>query len=252
MAFEQSGRFDQGSFQPSSMTKSVLFCIVLLITLWLATILSEPLRVFVKAELLLTPDALSNLRLWAPLSHALWPTNFLSCALNCAMLYLFGSTLEHHFGRLKWWTMIFASIILGGSLALLAMWPFAHTAFGAKMPALGGFSAPSAALIAAYCQRHWDHTLHISSLELKGKVLFWLFLIIEATLALLTLHPGMLMWRLGGVGVGFAWSGGRLYPGDLIKRIQYWRIKRKLKLISRTPESDKNTKGKNKDGSWIN
>lgn len=234
------------------LTRSALIMIIVLGVAWLARVALDPVGAFVKTELWLWPDTLPTLKLWAPLTYALLPESFLGYALNALMLYFFSAEVERNLGVGRWWWMVGLAAGLGGVLAALALWPFAGTGWGQGLPPLSGFSAPVAALVAAYCQPYWEHTLMLFGLEIKGKALLIGYLILGTVLALLSLHPGLLVLHLVGVGVGLGVAGGTFVPRDLFKRFQYWRIRRRLKVIARTPESDKEDGRRRPDGTWIN
>ncbi len=233
------------------LTRSAMILILVLGAAWLARVGIAPLGDLAKSQLWLSPTTVPSLKLWAPLTYALSPHHFLGYARRALMLYFFSADVERRLGVARWWWMIGLSAILGGVLAALAMWPLSGVEWGARLTPLSGFSAPVAALVAAYCRPFWDQTLMLFGFELKGKVLLLGYILLGVVLAILALHPGMLVLHLVGVGVGLGVSGGTIVPRDLFKRFQYWRIRRKLKVIARTPEADKEGR-RRPDGTWIN
>ncbi|MEM1349206.1 MAG: rhomboid family intramembrane serine protease [Myxococcota bacterium] len=240
----------QTQFRQPPVTTSVLVLIAILFVGWLAPVLLPELRTLVADKLVLDATTAPSLELWAVGTYALFPYDFFSVAISGFLLYLFGGELEGRWGATKWWVTVLLSVLVAGILAMLVMWPLGLA--GLEMRPIRGATAITGAFVGAYCWYVWTQRMFIFSLEVTGKNLLMFFLAFDAIIALLTLNPAHLVVDLAGIGVGLLMAQGRIPTGNLIKQLQYWRIKRRLRVISRTPESDVREGRRREDGTWIN
>lgn len=240
----------QTQFRQPPVTTNVIVLIAILFVGWLAPVLIPDLRMLVADKLVIDASTAPDLELWAALTYVFFPYDFFSVAISGFLLYLFGGEIEGRWGAAKWWTTVALSVVLAGILAMLVMWPLGLA--GLEMRPIRGATAITGAFVAAYCWFVWTQRLFIFSLEVTGKNLLMFFVAFDAILALITLNPAHLVVDLAGIGVGMLMAQGRIPTGNLIKQFQYWRIKRRLRVISRTPESDVRDERKRDDGTWIN
>ena len=231
-------------------TRNFLIASIGLAALWLSTVIVEPWRLLVEAHLIIDANTIPQMELWAPLTYALFPRDFFMLLFNVLMLYFFGTEIDQRWSTAKWWGTAAAAATLGGIGAALVAWPLE-----AARP-LGGFSAPVMAFVAAYCWRIWDRRMSLFFVELTGKAMLGLFLALDALMALLSMDPTMFVARLLAAGVGLAVASGNWRPSMLRKRFQYWRVRRRMKVVARSPEGDAKSRSgprrKRDDGTWIN
>lgn len=229
-------------------TRSTIALLATLCAAWLASVLVAPLReTLIPRDLAITADTLGQLKLWGLLTHALWTRSFVDLLFQGMILYLFGAELGHVWSPKKWWGTLLAATLTGGLLAALTA-----LVITPPQPYIG-MGAATNALFAAYCWRHWDRSLHILAMEIKGKALFGFFLGLDLLFALLSADPAMLLARLAGAGVGLlsAMNLGTLQ--DMRLRYHSWRVRRNLKIVARNPEADPaRDRRKTRDGDWIN
>lgn len=229
-------------------TRSTIALLVLLASAWLATVLVTPLReTIIPQQLAITGDTLGKLKLWSLLTHALWSRGFADLLFGCLVLYLFGAELGHVWSPKKWWATLLAATLVGGLFAALSA-----LVITPPQPYVG-MGAATSALFAAYCWRHWDHTLHLLALEVKGKALLGFFLGLDLLFGVLSGDPAYLAARLAGTAVGLlsAMNLGTLQ--DMRLRYHSWRVRRNLKIVARNPEADPiRDRRKTRDGDWIN
>lgn len=225
-------------------TKNFYIISAILVASWLATVLVEPLRVFVEAHLLLASTTIPQLELWAAITHAFFPRDFLMLIFDVAMLYFFGIDMERAWGLKKWWGVLLTSITVGGALSMVVAW-----AFGSGQ-LISGFMIPISAFVAAYCWRIWSQRMHFFFIELTGRTLLIFFIALDAFLALLSLDPTVFVGRLAAMGIGLVAAEG---ISNLRMRFARWRIRRKLRVV-KSPESGSKKRDKRKldDGTWLN
>lgn len=230
----------QLQFRRPTPTKGIIAFIALCLVGWLAMVLFEPLRQMSGADLLLTQTSVKTLHLWTILSHAIFPTDFLDLFFSGLMIYLFGSEVAQLHGDKKWLGFMLGATALGGLLAA----PIALL--------LGGLaSGPDAAVnacIAMYCWQIWNRTVHFFTIELTGKTMFFAFLLLDFLFALFSMNPTLLAVKAGGALAGLLFASGTWRPNKLRRHYHYWRVKRRLKVVARSPEDGRRTK----DGEWLN
>ena len=226
------------------LTRSFLVLAGCLVASWLAFIAAPSVKALAVAHLMLDATTLPSLQLWATLTHALFPVNFGQLFFDLALIYMFGAELEQRWGRAKWFGVMLAALVLGGVLGALVLW--AQGAVGV----VGGFTAPTIALITAYCVARWDRTIRLLFFDIPGKWVLALFALLHiggALVALTQSAPTSLGLILGGGIVG-ALAGRDLHSP---RRIKLWwkhrQARRNLKVV-RTPQDPR----KNKDGEWLN
>ena len=236
----------QLAFRRPPLHPAIIAIAILLFVLWLATVLIAPFRTLVDAHLVIDAATIPDLELWAPLTYALFPRAFLTLLFDVVLLYFFGAELAQTWTPKRWWGMIVTSAILGGLVAMPIAWLIAP-----KM-AVGGFLAATGACLGAYCWGMWRRDVHLGFIEINGRMLLLIFLALEVLLSLFALDFARLGARLAAVGIGilFAQNAGL---SMWKKRFAYWRVRRRMKVIARTPEDEHIEAGrKKKDGSWIN
>ena len=227
-------------FRRPTPTRGVILLVALCLIGWLAVVIFEPLRLIYQTDLILSQSSISNLRLWTILSHAFFPYDFLDLFLSALMLYLFGSEVAQEKGDARWLGYMLGATLIGGLLAA----PIALTLGGAGH----GPDAAVSACIAMYCWQIWDRTVHFFTIELKGKTMFFAFLLIDFLFALITLNPTLLLIKAGGALAGLLFATDTWRPTKLRRYYHYWRVKRNLKVVARTPEDKRRTR----DGEWLN
>ncbi len=225
-------------------TKGVIGLIAVCAICWLAAVIFEPLRTVVIDSMLLDATTIPQLELWGVITHAIFPREFFALVLSGLMLWLFGSDVARRTGDAKWLGVMVLATLVGGTLGALIAWPF-----GGPMQISGPGAAVSAS-IAMYCWNIWNRRTHLFFLELTGKSMLGLFLAIDFVMALFSLNPTHLLVQLGGALVGLAAASGTWRPSLLKRHYHYWRVKRNLKIVARTPETD--DRRRKKDGTWIN
>lgn len=223
-------------------SKHFMVLAALMVGSWLATVVVEPLRVFVEAHLVITATSMPQLELWSALTHAFFPRDFLMLFFNVLMLYFFAMPLERRWGLKKWWAVALVATLLGGAAALPVAW-----LVGSKL-GVSGFAAAISAFVAAYCWRHWDQRMNFFMVELTGKTLLALFVGLDVLFALFSLDPTQLALRLVATLTGLVMAQG---VADVRMRWTRWRVRRKLKVV-RAPEDKKRDTRKLKDGTWLN
>lgn len=225
------------------LTPGVIGLIVVCVVGWLAAVIFEPLRNVVIDSMLLDATTIPQLELWGILTHAVFPREFFGMVISCVMLWLFGSDIARRVGDAKWLGVMCVATVVGGTLGALVAWPF-----GGPLQ-ISGPSAALTACIAMYCWNVWDRRMNLFFLELTGKSMLGLFLALDFVFAIMSLNPTHLFVQLGGALVGLLFASGSWKPTILRRHFHYWRVKRNLKIVARTPEADIR---RNKDGSWIN
>ncbi len=232
----------QFQFYKPSPTPAIIGLIVLCSVGWLATVIFEPVRAVASASLRVDSMTIPQLELWATLSYALFPLDFLNLFLEGLMIYFFGSDVARKLGDGKWIGVMLVATFVGGALGALSAF-----AFGGLV---GGPAAALNACVAMYCWDVWQRRLSFFGLELTGKTMLTAFVVIDFVFALLAMNPTMFLVQIGGILVGLAVSSGMWRPKILRRHFHYWRVKRNLKVVARTPEHD--SKRRRKDGTWIN
>lgn len=227
------------------LTRQVIAIGVTLLALRLAMIIASPLKELVTTQLLLGSANISQLKLWVIATHALWATDFGALFFDMFALYLFGGALEQRWSRSKWWTAIAMAVLFGGALGALTLWLVPSATL------IGGFGAPVMGFVAAYCIEHWRSRLNFFFIELSGKTLLAFFIGLDVLFALLNMSPHMLAMHLGGVAAGALVAHDLYNPKRLVLHFKYWKIRRNLKVIAKTPEAGTSQK-RRKDGQWIN
>lgn len=227
------------------LSRQIIAIGVTLLILRLAMVIAAPLKGLVSAQLLLGSANVTQLKLWVIATHALWPTDFGALFFDMFALYLFGGALEQRWSRSKWWVAVALSILFGGALAALSVWLVPSATL------IGGFGAPVMGFVAAYCVEHWRSRLNFFFVELSGKTLLAFFVGLDLLFALLNANPQMLALHLGGVAAGALVAHDLYHPKRLVLHFKYWKIRRNLKVIAKTPEANASQK-RRKDGQWIN
>lgn len=228
------------------LTRNIIIVGVVLFVVRMAMVLIEPFGIMAKQSLTLSASTLTSLQLWSTLSYGVLATSFGQLFFDLLALYLFGAEVDQWWSGKKWWLTVLAATIVGGLLGALVLW--VQGAPGV----IGGFGAPVMALIAAYCWQYWDRPMNFFFIELKGKILLGLFLTLDILLgisAFFSNRPSMLGIHLGGLAVGLLVASDLWRPKQLMLRIKYWKVRRNMKLIARTPEDDPRRR---QDGTWIN
>lgn len=235
------------------VTRNFAITSVLLGVSWLATVLFEPWRQIVNASLRIDGQTLPQLELWAILTHGIFPSDFVMLFFSVLMLYFFSTESDRRWSSKKWWGTVALALVFGGSLTLLSSW-----AVGSARP-FGGFAAPTYAFVAAYCWSVWNTRVNLLFIELTGKRMLLAFFALDVVFALISMDPTMLSARFGGLLAGLLVAGEFYKLGDLKKRYHYWRVRRNLRVISKTPEDVVKSKKKKRDpkrqredGTWIN
>jgi membrane associated rhomboid family serine protease len=226
------------------LTRSFLVLAGVLFSAWLAFIAITPLKELAIAHLMLNATTLPSLKLWAVFTHALFPTNFGQLFFDLALIYMFGADMEQVWGRARWAGVMVVALLVGGALGALMLW------VQAAPGTLGGFTAPTTALITAYCVARWDRTIRLFVFDIPGKWVLGLFALLNLGVAISALFQGVaspLGLILGGAAVGALAGKDLLSP----RRIKLWwrhrQARQNLKIV-RTPEDPR----KNKDGQWLN
>ncbi len=233
------------------ITKSVIAVWVLLVAGWLARVLIEPLRAVMDAHVAVSSGNLSGLSLWTPLTYWAFEPDVFPLVMHGALAYLFGGEIEARRGAKAFWVTAGAGALFGGVGAALFTW--GATLAGASLPAILGFDAAISAMVASYCWMYWDREMRFFTLELNGKMLLGGFVALNLVFALLSLHPGMVGLHFGGYAAGLLVGSGSQGRKRLLKQFQYWRIRRRMKIVARSPEDDDVKAGrKSKNGEWIN
>lgn len=221
----------------------------LLAALWLATVLIEPFRVLVDTRLIIDGNTLTDMELWAPLTYFFFARDFLSLFVDLLLLYIIGAQIAQEWSTKRWWGAVLTAGVLGGVVAMPLAW-----LVGSKIP-LGGFTAPVMALFAAYCWRIWNTRRTFFIVEATGKSVLLFFLGLRAFMALLQLDPTPLAADLMATAVGIFFAQGWGWT-ELRKNFAYWRMRRKLKIVAKTPEDDdarhRREGRKRSDGQWVN
>ena len=230
----------QFQFQRPAPTKGVILLIALCCVGWLATVIFEPVRAMLPSSLLLTATSIRSLHLWTILTHIFFVDDFLNLFFAGLMLYWFGSEVAQRRGDAKWLGFMFGATLLGGLLAA----PVALLLGGGA----GGPSAAVNACIAMYCWQIWNREVHFFTIALTGKTMFFAFLLIDFLFALFSMNPTLLAVKAGGALAGLLFATGTWRPDKLRRHYHYWRVKRNLKVVARTPEDKRRTK----DGEWLN
>ena len=229
------------------LQRPVLVLGATLLALRLLMVAAAPLKAFALTELVLHAQSLPSLKLWAVLTHALWSTSFGALFFDLFALYLFGAEVLRDWGLKRWSLALGLGALLGGLLGALSLW-----AMPGPQPPLGGMGAATMALVAGYCHQRWDQTLSMIVFELKGKALLGLFIALDLLMTVFSGSPTTLLWHLGGVAAGLIVAAQLYSPRRLILHLKYWKIRRNLKVIARTPEADARDARRRNDGQWIN
>lgn len=233
------------------LSRGVIIVWVVLVAGWLARVLVEPLRAVMDAHVAISSANLDAWSLWTPLTYWAFEADVFPLVLHGALAYLFGADVEARKGAKTFWGTMAAGAALGGLVAAAFTW--GATLAGATLPPILGFDAAISALVAAYCWMYWDREMRFFTFELDGKVLLAGFATLNAVFAIITLHPGVLGMHLGGYAAGLLVGSGMQAPKQLRKHFHYWRVRRRMKIVARTPEDDDVAAGrKKKNGEWIN
>ena len=230
-------------------TRGVIALIAITAAGWLLPVLIAPLRELIVERLLIDGATLGQGELWSALTHGLFSLDFLGALLGAAMIYFFGSEVARRCGDRRLLLTALAATIAGGAVAIPAAW-----AFGLEAP-LSGPMAAVGALIAMYCWQLWRRPLHFFFIELTGKSMLALFLAFDFLIALLAVDPTSFIVRLVGALVGLLVASDSFRPAQLKRRYHYWRVRRNLKLVARTPEQPDDAAARRRrrpDGTWIN
>lgn len=217
-------------------SKSVIALAVTLFGLWIATRFG-PVAAFAGEHLVLTRSAVaSDVKLWTLLTYGLFEADFIGVLFAVFAAWIFGAELERAWGAPKWWGMQLAALLVGGIVTFVAL-----VALGSDLP-VRGYHAALMALITAYCWRHWRRPQHFFFFEMTGRTMLLFFLGLGVLIGLFGGYWPIVTLDLGGVAVGFLASGRTLNPRDLRVRFRNWKIRRKLSVVPKTPESKPNGK----------
>jgi membrane associated rhomboid family serine protease len=147
---------------------------------------------------------------------------------NMLVLYFFGPSLEQQWGRRRY-LRNYVLFGLGGAAAVmltgLLLW-----LFDAQQPPVLGASAAIAGLVAAFCIDNWNTVLKTFFIEMKGRTLLIIFIIIDV-IRLVAGEPIAVQAHWGGmltalIVVKSDWVDPRL----LRLRLRRWRLRRRLRL----------------------
>ena len=225
-------------------TRRVKILMAVLVAVFLAKALWPEAQAFGLRWLVVTPDlVLDRGGLWSLASHGLWHHTFGHMIMTLVVLYFFGGELEQRLSARRWWALVVAGVVAGGALALAV-----QLLMPQPVPAMG-FGGATTALVAAYCWLHWDVEMNVLVAQLKGKVLLAIFLGIDLLLTLFGGDYPRAAMHLGGAAAGLlVMSGG---PGRLAGHWRKERLRRNLKVMTRTPDEEPAARRK-KGKEWVN
>jgi membrane associated rhomboid family serine protease len=179
----------------------------------------------------LSAEGLSRGWVWQLVTH-MWlhdPDEIFHILFNLMVLYFFGPDLEQRWGTRKFVLRYFA-FGAGSALAIAAvgfLWP---ALFDVARPPTVGASGAIAGLVASYCILHWRSQLRVLFLDLSGKWLLVIFVVIDLV-RLLAGSPIAVEGHWGGMltaAVIMRWDD--LHPRLLWLQFKRWRLKRRLRL----------------------
>lgn len=217
-------------------SRSVIALAGLLFGLWIATRF-QTVGVLAAEHLILSRAAvLADLQVWTLLTYGFFEADFIGVLFAVFAAWVFGAELERAWGTVKWWGVQLAALLAGGVVTFFVLW-----VAGADI-AVRGYHAALMALVTAYCWRHWRHPQHFFFFEMTGRTMLLVFLGFGVLLGAFGGYWPIITLDLAGVAVGFLASGRTLNPRDLRVRIRNWRLRRKLSVVPKTPESKPNGK----------
>lgn len=220
-------------------TKSIIALAVAFFALWLLPILIEPLGAIVGQHLVLTAgNVVGDYEIWTLATYALFHNDFFGVFFTAFALWIFGADLQSRWGNKKWWLTQVAAVAVGGILTFLGLW-----IFGSAI-AVQGYHAAVMALVTAYCWLWWRRPLHFFFFEMTGRTMLLFFLGLSVVMSLVSGYWPMIALDAAGVLVGFLASGRSLHPRDLRVRFRNWRLRKKLSVIPKSPETKPNGKKK--------
>lgn len=228
------------------LTPHVIAIAATLFAVRMVMVVAAPVKVMAVDMLVLNAQTLTSLQLWAILSHVLFSLDFGSLFFDLLGLYMFGGELQQRWGKRKWYGAIGLAALLGGLFAALSLW------LSPSHLMIGGFGAPVMAFVAGYCREHWEKRLNFFFVELQGKMLLGFFVGLDVLVALLNASPHMFALHLGGLLAGLLIADDLYKPKRLMLHFKYWKIKRNLRVVAKTPEADGKHKQRRDDGQWIN
>ncbi|MCP4675807.1 MAG: rhomboid family intramembrane serine protease [Deltaproteobacteria bacterium] len=220
------------------MTPLVKKIMIILAGVWIVEVVSVnwfETEIIVQHLALIPLSVLPGLEIWQPATY-MWlhsPGDFMHILLNCLFLWMFGGTLEASWGS-KSFLRFYLTCGIGAGLVVLA----SGLLFAPATPVLGA-SGAIYGLVVAWAISYPDRVIYFFGLfPMKGKH-FVLIPIGFAVLDFLTRARGVShAAHLGGMAIGALLITGFWRPSKATRRLRYWWLRRKLKVL----EGDKSKK----------
>jgi membrane associated rhomboid family serine protease len=213
------------------LTRNIKITAIALFTLWLASVLIEPLGLFVRQHMLVSSEAVvGRLQIWTVFTYALWHADFMHLLFNMFVLWIFGADIDRMWKSSTWWRFN-ALCALGGGLVVLVT----QLVFGTQYPTLG-YSGAVLGVVAAYAWYHWDRPLNFFFIPMTGKTLLLFFIVIDVLMVLFGREAISIAAHLGGMATGLLLVSGYWRPERLQKRYTHWKRHRRLKVLRRPPD----------------
>lgn len=203
-----------------------------LFTLWIASVMYVPLRVFSAENLLISRDAIMNKgQVWTLITYAFFHANFMHLFFNLLVLWMFGGELDDAWKSSRWWKFL-ALCTLGGGIVIL----LSQLIFQTNHPTLGA-SAAVMGVVAAYAWNHWNHKLNFMFFPMTGKTMLLVFIGIDVVMVVFGGEAISIAGHLGGMATGLLLVTGYWKPKRLKAMIQRRKQRNRLKLLRRPPET---------------
>ncbi|MBA2664776.1 MAG: rhomboid family intramembrane serine protease [Bradymonadaceae bacterium] len=209
--------------------------------LWIASVLIEPLGAFMRANMLVSRDAVvERHQIWTLLSYSLWHADFFHLLFNLFVLYIFGSEIDRAWKPSTWWRYLAICALGGGIVVVLS-----QLIFSTNYPTLG-FSGAVMGVVAAYAWYHWDQKLNFLFIPMTGKMLLLVFIGIDIFFVVFGREAISIAGHLGGMATGLLLVTGYWRPAKLKQILRHRRNRNRLKLLRRPPETKPKRNGVDK------
>lgn len=149
--------------------------------------------------------------------------------LNCLMLWLIGTQLEHMVGRVRMRWLLAGGALAGGVGVVVGDLLVAAVSDRAIGGPVVGASAMVTAVVAGFCWLLRDRWLQLFVLRLKGWHMLLLLVVLDVALSLRSGHTSLAA-HAGGYAWGLLWASGWT-PRRAWLRLTLWRQRRRLKVL---------------------
>jgi membrane associated rhomboid family serine protease len=175
-------------------------------------------------------DAVNSGWVWQLFTY-MWlhnPDSVFHILVNLFVLWAFGPTMEAAWGTRRF-VRNYLVYGLGGGVAIYLVGVVFAVFFDGRPPALGA-SGAVAGVVAAFCIEHWRAHMRVFFLDLTGRGLLIVFIIIDVVRLLLG-EPIAVEGHWGGMLTAAALRRSDLFSPRLWQlRLRRWRLKRKLRV----------------------